>query len=584
MISVVSRCLHLPFELHKGRVMKKPPPSFTLSAEEGEALITRVHHSGLSVQDAGVVEQVIRMYFWVVFTLQEAKLIVKRLRDLLFGQGRKPKKPPALEASSTSSDPLGEAEGGGELAPSLEAAGCAGGPGSSEALASPKPKGGHRQGTGRLGADAYAGAERVECHHEEWAVGQRCPVCGQGTFYELPPGVEMRIDGHALLSAMCYELQKLRCSACGQIFTAALPHKAGQEKYSARARAVLAVCRYYLGLPFYRLQGYQAMLGVPVPDATQWEQIEKVGDCSYVVFEHLETLAAQGELVYPDDTSARILSLIKENRQIQAQAEAQGLSRSKERTGMFTTALVVKVGERTICLYYSGRSHAGENLATLLEKRQADQDKLLVMSDALSRNEVNESAVIRCHCLAHGRRQFSDLEDICPTECQVVIDVLKQVFDHDEQARKEQMSAPARLAYHQEYSRPLMDELKGWLDTPFDDHLVEPNSSLGKAIASMQGHWETLPRFLETAGAPLDNNVVEQALKLFIRQRNNSLFYKSEYSASIASVLTSLIATCIYAGVNVLDYLVALQEHRAEVFANPSAWLPWTYQARVAPP
>ena len=73
-------------------------------------------------------------------------------------------------------------------------------------------------------------------------------------------------------------------------------------------------------------------------------------------------------------------------------------------------------------------------------------------------------------------------------------------------------------------------------------------------------------------------------MKLFIRQRKNSLFYKSEHSAYIASVLTSLIATCLYAGVSVLEYLVALQEHRREVFAKPEAWLPWTYQASLAPP
>lgn len=129
-----------------------------------------------------------------------------------------------------------------------------------------------------------------------------------------------------------------------------------------------------------------------------------------------------------------------------------------------------------------------------------------------------------------------------------------------------------------------MDELKKWLDKQIDERLVEPNSSLGKAIAYMQTHWETLTRFLHIEGAPLDNNLVERALKLFIRQRKNSLFSKTEYSAYIASVLTSLIATCIYAGVNALDYLVALQEHRAEVFANPEAWLPWTYQGSLAPP
>jgi transposase len=570
--------------------MKKPPPSLTLSADEGEALIARVHESGLSAEDSGVVEQVIRLYFWVIFSLQEAKLSLKRLRTLLFGKGPKAPKPRASEASSTSIAPVGEGEGAGawrsreEEASGVEEAASAAEPGESGTEATSKPTGGHRLGTGRLGADVYEGAERIECRHAELAVGQRCPVCGQGTLYELPPGGEIRIDGHALLSALRYELQKLRCSGCGQIFTATLPDEAGAEKYSARARAVLAIGRYYLGLPFYRLQGYQAMLGVPVPDATQWDQIEKVGDCSYVVFEYLERLAAQGELIYQDDTAVRILSLIGENLKMRAQAEAMGFSRPKERTGMYTTALVVKVGEQMICLYYSGRAHAGENLKALLAQRQGDLSKPLVMSDALLSNEAEETTLIRCHCLAHGRRQFSDLEDVFPQECQVVVDALTQVFDHDAQARDEQMSPEARLAYHRDYSGPIMDDLKSWLDKQCDDRLVEPNSSLGKAVSYMQGHWETLTRFLSVAGAPLDNKLVERALKLFIRQRKNSLFYKTEYSAYIASVLTSLIATCLHAGVNALDYLVALQEHRKEVFAAPEAWLPWTYQGRLVPP
>lgn len=129
-----------------------------------------------------------------------------------------------------------------------------------------------------------------------------------------------------------------------------------------------------------------------------------------------------------------------------------------------------------------------------------------------------------------------------------------------------------------------MDGLKRWLEQQFDHRLVEPNSSLGKAMSSLLGHWETLTRFLSVPGAPLDNNTVERALKLFIRQRKNSLFYATEHSAYIASVLTSLIATCLQAGVNALEYLVALQEHRAEVFAEPAAWLPWIYQASLVPP
>jgi hypothetical protein len=559
----------------KGYGVKKPVDTLTLSAEDGEALITRVHRSDLPRADAETVEWVIRMYFHVVFALQEAHISTKRLRSLLFGKHPAPSPLPEASVARAVLEADVEADATAHPASPVE----------SQKPERATAKGGHRPGTGRLGAAAYAGATRVECRHEELAVGQRCPVCGQGTLYALPAGVEIRIDGNALLSAMRYELEKLRCSACGAIFTAGLPAGVGEEKYSAQARAALAVSRYYLGVPGYRLEGYQAMLGVPVPDAPQWDEIEVVGDCAYKVFEQMEREAAQGELIFQDDTVVRILSLIKENRERFAQAQAQGLSTPKERTGMHTTALAVQVGEHTAILYYSSRRHAGENLQGLLDKREAGLEKPLAMSDALSSNEVaDESLLIRGHCLAHGRRKFSDLEEVFPHECQVVLDVIRQVFDHDEQARQDQLSPEARLAYHQAQSQPLMDELKQWLDTQRDDHLVEPTSSLGKAIGYMRTHWNTLTRFLSVKGAPIDNNLAERVLKLFIRQRKNSLFYKSPHSAYIASVLTSLIATCLYGGVNAVEYLVALQEHRREVFSDPAAWLPWVYASSRASP
>jgi hypothetical protein len=195
------------------------------------------------------------------------------------------------------------------------------------------------------------------------------------------------------------------------------------------------------------------------------------------------------------------------------------------------------------------------------------------MSDALTSNAADEQALIRCHCLVHAQRKFHEVADAFPAECQQVLEVLGQVFEHEAEARKQELSAAARLTYHQTYSEPLLAQLKIWLKRQETERLVEPNSSLGKAIAYLLGHWETLTRFLSVPGAPLDNNTAERALKLMIRQRKNSLFYATEHSAYVASLLTSLIATCAQAGVNALEYLVALQDHRAAVFAHPAAWL-----------
>ena len=190
----------------EGCRVKKPAGTITLSSEEGEALIAHVHQSNVPAAVAGRVEQIIRMYFWLVFALQEAKLSVKRLRTLLFGSSAQARPESAVEATSSEAprQVAGEEEAApvDEVAPRLETTGRAVGAGASESETKSTPQGGHRTGTGRLGADAYVGAERTECRHEDLAVGQRCPVCGQGTLYALPPGVEIRINGHALLSAL----------------------------------------------------------------------------------------------------------------------------------------------------------------------------------------------------------------------------------------------------------------------------------------------------------------------------------------------------------------------------------------------
>ncbi len=66
-----------------------------------------------------------------------------------------------------------------------------------------------------------------------------------------------------------------------------------------------------------------------------------------------------------------------------------------------------------------------------------------------------------------------------------------------------------------------------------------------------------------------------------IRIRKNSMFFKSELGALIASILVSLIYTTAIAGENPKDYLIALQIHRKDVFQNPELWLPFNYRKRV---
>lgn len=421
------------------------------------------------------------------------------------------------------------------------------------------------RGHGRNGASSYTGGGKVTVSHASLKSGDACPGCQKGKVYPTAPGVTVRITGDAPLTATSFECEKLRCNLCGEVFTAPLP--GGSEKYDATAGAMIALLKYGTGVPFNRLETLQDALGVPLPASTQWDIVEKSADRAHPAYKELIRQAAQGELIYLDDTAMKILLAINEK---------------EGRNGTFTTGMLSVTGERKIALFFTGHRHAGENLTNLLAKRHKGLRLPIQMCDALSRNIPKELATIMANCLSHGRRNFVDVAQSFPEECRQVIELLAKVYKNDATAKEEKMTPAERLAYHQAHSGPLMEDLRAWMHDQFDEKKVEPNSGLGKAFSYMLKHWEPLTLFLRVEAAPLDNNVCEQALKMAIRHRKNSLFYRTLHGAYIGDLFMSLIHTCRLSKVNPLHYLVALQRHSHEVFKNPHEWLPWNYEAAVA--
>jgi hypothetical protein len=149
-------------------------------------------------------------------------------------------------------------------------------------------------------------------------------------------------------------------------------------------------------------------------------------------------------------------------------------------------------------------------------------------------------------------------------------------------ARDEGMSAEERLSFHQAHSKPTMDNLEVWLQRQFDEKLVEPNSALGDAINYLLKRWGPLTLFLRKAGAPLDNNLCERALKKAILHRKNSMFYKTRNGARVGDIYMSLIHTCELNGVNAFDYLNQLQLNATDVKERPDLWMPWNYRENTS--
>jgi len=522
--------------------MKKPPKRIDLDLKQVDALLKRVEAGTLQEGDYEIIKAMVETIHLLSNAVDEKAASIRRLLKMLFGD-RTEKLEKVLKQNKPS------------------------------AVKSSEDKKDKQKGHGRKAADEYTGALKVDVPHADLKPGDRCPGCIKGKVYEMKmPEVVVRITGKAPLQATVYRMQKLRCNLCGEIFKAAAPDGIGEEKYDAASGAMIALLKYGSGMPFNRLEGLQASLGVPLPASTQWEVVEQVADRIYPAYLELNFQGAQGDVVYNDDTAAKILELMKENKKEDA----------PERKGMFTTGIMSTSGDRQIALFYTGRKHAGENMDDLLRQRQTHLEKPVQMCDGLSRNVPKTFETILLNCLAHGRRNFVDVAASFPEECQHILKALAKVYKNDEIAKERKMTPGQRLSFHQMKSSPILKELKIWLDEQLDQNKAEPNSGLGQAISYMIKHWKELTGFLRIKNAPLDNNICERALKKVILHRKNSLFYKTRHGAEVGDLFMSLIHTCNLGGVNPFDYLVALQEYASDLAKNPENWMPWNYESQLS--
>jgi transposase len=547
--------------------MRQAPEIMEVDSTQVEEVLRRVEQA-LDEKDATLIRRLFESYAYVADLVEDKNTTIRRLRQLFFGsrtektqavlrrQTDKPETPPTDTAADAVSP---------------------GGPVEADAsqTAEPEPAG---PGHGRNGADAYRGAERIDVPHPTLQAGDACPACGQGTVYDKTPGVVVRITGQPPLTATIYRLQKLRCHLCGQVFTAPAPEPTDGGKYDASAGSMIGLLKYGSGLPFNRLEGLQGYLEIPLPASTQWDIVQAVATKLAPAFEELIRQAAQGDVLHNDDTTVKILALMGPHSQGEVRASAEPAAADADgRRGLFTSGVVALRDGAQVALFFSGRRHAGENLAEVLRRRAAELPPPIQMCDALSRNLPGELQTILAHCLAHARRQFVDVYEGFPEECRYLLEALAVVYRNDAIARERHLAPEERLRLHQQESQPTMEQLHDWLRRQLDEKRTEPNSALGTAIAYMLRHWDKLTLFLRKAGAPLDNNVCERALKKAILHRKNALFYKTPNGARVGDLFMSLIYTCQLNGANPFDYLTELQRHADQVAVSPEAWMPWNY-------
>jgi len=518
------------------RSKRKDFREIKITVEEIESLILRLEQESLLKSDYPLLIELIKNFAIIENQFKNKKNTVAKLQKLLFGPKTESSKlPPDLKATDT-----------GEPA----------------------------KGHGKKAADQWVDEPAQICthSHDQLQEGQLCPKCKQGKLYPFAPSVRVKIIAHRPLDVERHEIERLRCSACGWLYTAT-PGTDLQNApdASAEAMAMSALLRYESGFPIYPMRSFLAAQGVFLTWTKIWSLIEGVFDVALEIFEVLLQLSSNCTLAQNDDTVMKVIDLMRANK----------TKTKKERKAIQTTGLLMHLptGEK-IMLFKTGHRNAGENLEKILSYR-TDPDPPMQMADALAANGTGKEKTKRGGCLDHFRREFYGLYDQWTKECELILGHLRAVYQIDARCKKLKLSAQDRLQLHQQASTPHMDAIYHWMSEQFPKKQVEPNSDLGRAIQYGLNHWSKLTAFLQFPGMPISNIDVERLLKKAVIHRKNSLFYKTSKGALVGDVLMSVIHTTIASKQNAFKYLTALIVHQQDVKDQPEKWLPWLYLQRL---
>lgn len=548
----------------------KAPKHIDFTPEQIEDLIDRLDKETLRKEDYPILTNLLKAIVWMNFSLQEKQLSIQRLRAI-FGIRTESAKNLARfinqQTNADDSNPEKEtpADTTDKVPPDNEEITH-----SKDETSSSEKKGNH----GHRPASDYSQAKIINIAHQSLKKGSICPSCHKGKLFNLSAGSVIRIVGQPWLQVEIYRPERLRCSVCGKTFTATLPQEvAVGSRADSTAKAIVSLLKYRGGVPFYRQGQIQGILGTPISASEIWEMTENVADALQPVYAVMCEYASKAELMQNDDTKARILSVMKdrENR--------KGTKDEDKRSGIFTTGILATLHDLgvKIALYFTGVKHAGENLDDLLDKRPNDMPVPIQQCDGGNNVPKNHETYLS-NCNAHARRKFYEIVQTWPKEVLKIIGWYSSIFANERSAPPDPQ---LRLKWHQERSGPIMEQLKKYCNDLIEQKEVEPNSSMGKAIAYLNNHWKGLTLFLKMPGVPLDNNDDERLLKRAVLNRKNAYFYRNETGAKIGDILMSMMETCVLNNVNPWDYLVSIQEHQKDVIKNPSLWLPWSYENHI---
>jgi transposase len=308
-----------------------------------------------------------------------------------------------------------------------------------------------------------------------------------------------------------------------------LPHTAATPNLLSH----LITYKYDYAMPFYRMERLWGRLDIEITRATMARWTIEVAKKSQALINLMEEdLMLQGYF-QSDETHVNVLT--------------QNGERLKSKSYIWVRYAPVI----PIVLYEFHPTRSGEVPKNFLE----DYEGYIQVDGYSGYNVVSSMKNVKhvC-CWQHARKYFFiAYKDEGSIKAYEMLKLIKKLFKVDEEAFELKLDSTDRKFLREEKSKPLLDEIKMWLETHRD--LVRPTSALGVAIRYILERWDKLIRFLEDGRLELSTNFVENKIRPFTVGRKNWLFFETDKGAESGCIHYSLIETAKANGKDPQKYL-----------------------------
>jgi transposase len=386
-----------------------------------------------------------------------------------------------------------------------------------------------------------------------------CPDCG-GALRQFGEDVSEQLERiPATYKVIRHVRPKFACAGCERVIEAPAPSRPIERGLPGPGLlAHVLVSKYADHLPLYRQSQIYAREGVDLDRSTLAGWVGAASELLTPLVDEIRKHVLAASKIHADDTPVPVL------------APGNGKTRTgrlwtyvrDDRPAGYSTAPAV--------WFTYSEDRKGEH-----PRRHLKDFKGALQADAYSgfHHLYGDGAIYEVACWAHTRRKFLDVHVIhaSPTTTEVLARI-GALYGIEEQIRGK--PAELRCSVRQARARPLLDELRQWMEKTLRS--LSTKSETAGAIRYALSHWRALTRYLDDGLLEIDNNAAERALRAVAIGRKNYLFMGADSGGQRAASLYSLIGTAKLNGLDPAFYLRTVLATIAEHPINRiEELLPW---------